>query len=53
MATYSAQCSSVGGYGYAGYFTLYVQLSERDSSVSSNTSVVDYTVSANQVVVVV
>lgn len=44
MATYSAGCSSVGGYGYAGNFTLYVQLSERDSSSSSNTSVVDYTV---------
>ena len=44
MATYSAGCSKVGSFNYAQYFTLYVQLSERDSDTSSNTSVVDYTV---------
>lgn len=44
MATYSAVCSAVGGFGYAGRFTLYVVLSNRDGNSATNKSVVDYNV---------
>lgn len=44
MATYSAQCSAVGGFGYANRFTLYVVLNDRDGNSSTNKSQVDYNV---------
>ena len=44
MATYSAQCTAVGSFGYANYFKLYVVLTETDISVSGNSSKVNYTV---------
>ena len=44
MATYTAGCSSVGGYDYAGYFTLYVELSEWGVNTGANTSNVNYNV---------
>jgi len=46
MARYTAGCSSVGGYGYAGNFTLYVDLTEKWIDSSSNSSYVDYNVFA-------
>jgi len=44
MATYSQGCYSIGGYGYAGNFTLYVELSEKWIDTNANTSYVDYNV---------
>lgn len=44
MATYTQKCSSVGGFGYAGNFTLYVTLTDRDGSSETNKSFVDYNV---------
>lgn len=44
MATYEAQCSAVGSFGYANYFKLYVVLTNRDGNSSTNQSVVDYNV---------
>lgn len=40
--TFTAACSAVGGFGYAGRFTLYVKLTDRDGSSSTNKSTVDY-----------
>lgn len=40
--TFTAACSAVGGFGYAGRFTLYVNLTDRDGSSSTNKSTVDY-----------
>lgn len=42
--TFRAGCSSVGGFGYAGNFTLYVVLTDRDGNPSNNHSYVDYNV---------
>ncbi|MGN1327553.1 MAG: hypothetical protein ACI4VQ_05735, partial [Clostridia bacterium] len=42
--TFTAGCSSVGGFGYAGNFTLYVVLTDRDGNPSNNHSYVDYNV---------
>lgn len=42
MAVYEAQCRAVGGFGYAGYFKLYVELT--DGNISGNTSKVTYNV---------
>lgn len=44
MATYTQGCSKVGSFGYAGNFTLYVILNDRDGSSSTNKSFVDYNV---------
>lgn len=44
MARYTAGCSSVGGFGYAGNFTLYVDLTEKWVDNTNNTSYVDYNV---------
>lgn len=44
MATYSAQCSAVGSFGYANYFKLYVVLKEVNVSASNNTSQIQYNV---------
>lgn len=44
MATYTAECSKVGSFNYAQYFTLYVVLNDRDGDSSSNKSFVDYDV---------
>lgn len=44
MATYTAQCSAIGGFGYAGNFKLYVILNDRDGSSDTNKSYVDYNV---------
>lgn len=44
MATYSAQCSAVGGFSYANRFNLYVELSDTNSNSSTNTSTVNYNV---------
>lgn len=44
MATYSAQCSAVGGFSYANYFKLYVELTETEVSIANNTSKVQYNV---------
>ena len=44
MATYTAECSKVGSFNYAQYFTLYVVLNDRDGESSSNKSFVDYDV---------
>lgn len=44
MATYTAGCSAVGGYSYAGNFTLYVVLNDRDGNPNTNKSYVDYNV---------
>lgn len=46
MARYTTGCDSVGGYGYAGNFTLYVDLSEKWVDNTNNTSYVDYNVFA-------
>lgn len=37
-------CSAVGSFGYAGRFTLYVVLTNRDANPATNQSVVDYNV---------
>lgn len=42
--TFTSGCSSVGGFGYADRFTLYVVLTDRDGNPSSNQSIVDYNV---------
>ena len=44
MATYLAQCSTVGSFGYANRFTLYVELTNRDGNPTTNQSIVDYNV---------
>lgn len=44
MATYTAGCSSVGGFGYANRFTLVVELSDSGGNSSTNTSTVSYNV---------
>ena len=44
MATYTQKCSSVGGFSYASNFTLYVVLTDRNGSSSTNKSFVDYNV---------
>lgn len=44
MATYSAQCSAVGSFGYASNFKLYVVLTNRDGKSETNKSYVDYNV---------
>lgn len=44
MATYEAQCSAVGSFGYASYFKLYVVLTETNVSVANNTSQIQYNV---------
>lgn len=44
MSTYSSQCSAVGSFAYAGYFKLYVELTEKWVSNTDNTSYVDYNV---------
>lgn len=44
MATYSAQCSAVGEFGYANYFKLYVELTETEVSIENNTSKIKYNV---------
>lgn len=46
MATYTQQCSSVGGYSYAKNYTLYVTLNDRDGNSETNRSYVDYNVYA-------
>lgn len=42
--TFSAGCSKVGSFSYAGNFTLYVQLTDRDGNSSTNKSIVDFNV---------
>lgn len=42
--TFSAACSKVGSFSYYNNFTLYVQLTDRDGSSSTNKSYVDYKV---------
>ena len=42
--TFTAGCSAVGSFSYAGNFTLYVVLTDRDGSSSTNVSQVDYNV---------
>jgi hypothetical protein len=42
--TYTASCSAVGGYSYAKYFTLYVELTDSGGSSSTNKSNVKYNV---------
>lgn len=42
--TFTQQCSAVGSFGYASYFKLYVVLTDRDGSSSTNKSYVDYNV---------
>lgn len=42
--TFTARCSAVGSFSYAGNFTLYVVLTDRDGSSSTNVSQVDYNV---------
>lgn len=42
--TFSAQCSSVGGFSYAQYFRLYVVLTDRDGNPVTNKSLVDFNV---------
>ena len=44
MPTYSSQCSAVGSFAYAGYFKLYVELTEKWVDNTNNTSYVDYNV---------
>ena len=44
MATYTAGCSSVGGFGYAGNFTLYVELANSGGNPNTNISTVWYKV---------
>lgn len=44
MAIYEAQCSAVGGFGYAQYFKLYVELTEVDVGIENNTSKIKYNV---------
>lgn len=44
MATYTAGCSAVGGFGYAGRFTLVVELSDSGGDSSTNKSTVSYNV---------
>lgn len=44
MATYEAQCSAVGSFGYASYFKLYVVLTETNVSIANNTSQIQYNV---------
>lgn len=44
MATYEAQCSAVGGFGYANYFKLYVVLTEVNVNIANNTSQIQYNV---------
>lgn len=44
MATYRAGCSSVGGYSYAGNFSLYVELNDTNTNIGNNTSQVQYNV---------
>lgn len=44
MATYTQQCTKVGSFSYAGNFTLYVVLNDRDGNSSTNKSQVDYNV---------
>ena len=42
--TYSKTCSAVGGFSYAGNFKLYIKLTDKDGSSSTNKSTVDYNV---------
>lgn len=42
--TFTQVCSQVGSFSYAQYFTLYVVLTDRDGSSSTNKSTVDYNV---------
>lgn len=42
--TFTQVCSQVGSFSYAQYFTLYVVLTDRDGSTSTNKSKVDYNV---------
>lgn len=42
--TFTAGCSAVGGFSYAGNFTLYVVLTDRDGNAGTNVSQVDYNV---------
>lgn len=42
--TFTQACSQVGSFSYAKYFTLYVVLTDRDGSSSTNKSSVDYNV---------
>lgn len=42
--TYSKTCSAVGSFSYAGNFKLYVKLTDKDGSSSTNKSTVDYNV---------
>ena len=44
MATYTAGCSAVGGFGYASRFTLVVELSDSGGDSSTNKSTVSYNV---------
>lgn len=44
MATYTAGCSPVGGFGYANRFTLVVELSDSGGNSATNTSTVSYNV---------
>ena len=44
MATYTAGCSSVGGFGYADRFTLVVELNDSGGDSSTNKSTVSYNV---------
>lgn len=42
--TYSKTCSAKGGFSYAGNFKLYIKLTDKDGSSSTNKSTVDYNV---------
>lgn len=42
--TFTAGCSAVGSFSYAGNFTLYVVLTDRDGNAGTNKSKVDYNV---------
>ena len=42
--TFSTGCSAVGSFNYAGNFTLYVVLTDREGNATSNVSKVDYNV---------
>ena len=44
MATYTAGCTAVGSFSYAGNFTLYVKLTESGINTATNTSNVEYKV---------
>ena len=42
--TFKAACSKVGNFNYYNYFTLYVELTDKNGDPSSNTSTVEYKV---------